>query len=263
MVGGHQRIRAALLYAGTGAVLTGMSALRLRGVNNLPSDSNIHVLVPHRRRRQSVSFTVVERTRRQPNHCWIRGVPCAPTARAVVDAARRMSSLDAVRAMMAEVVQRHLCTVEDLAREVSEADNRCTALARTVLYEVAAGIRSVAEAKARTSMARAGIPEPLWNQDIFDADGTWIARPDAFWPELGVVLEIDSMTWHLSPLSYLRTQARQARMTKTGLLVIPVAPTVLINDAEAVMQTIIATHEAACTRPAPVLIVRAPANAAA
>jgi hypothetical protein len=259
----QHRIRAALRYARGGAIVSGLTALRLRGFRDLPSTTDVHLLIPHRHRHQSTSYVVIERTRRRPHHCWIQGIPCAPTARAVIDAARRMASLDAVRAIMAEAVRQGHCTIDQLTDEVRQAGNRRTKIARMVLCEVAAGIRSVAEAKARTYMARAGIPEPLWNHDVFDADGNWIARPDAIWPELGVVLEIDSMAWHLSPLSYLRTQARQARMTKTGILVIPVAPAVLINDTQDVMQTIIATHDAARTRPAPVLIVRAPANAAA
>jgi hypothetical protein len=257
MISGYHRIRAALLYAGPGgAILTGISALKLRGLRDLPSDSHVHVLVPHGRRRLSTSFVIVERTRRRPDHSWIQGIPCAPVARAVVDAARRMSSVDAVRAMLAEAVQRHLCTIDDLVREVGAAGNRGTALAQAVLEEVKAGIRSVAEAKARTYLARAGIPAPLWNHDLFDADGAWIARPDAYWPEFGVVLEIDSMAWHLSPQSYQRTQARQAAMTKLGLLVIPVSPTALINDTQAVIELIRATLETARFRSAPNVYVR-------
>lgn len=55
------------------------------------------------------------------------------------------------------------------------------------------------ESDARHLLRDAGIPDPLWNQNLYLPDGTFLARPDAHWPYAGVALEIDSREWHLSP----------------------------------------------------------------
>lgn len=122
---------------------------------------------------------------------------------------------------------------------------RGSKLVRIVLREAVVGVRSVAEAKARDAIRRARLPEPLWNHDIYTPDGRWLARPDATWKELGVVLEIDSMEWHLSPAAYRKTQARQRRLAKHGLIVIPIAPSDFDHRPEAVLAEIRATLEMA------------------
>lgn len=257
-----QRLTAALLYAGGGAILTGVTALREWGFRDVPADDAVHLLVPHRRHRVSAGFALVERTRRLPAHRWRAGHPCAPPARAVIDACRRICKLDQVRAIVAEAVQRQFCGLAELLRECADAQIRGTKLPRFVLQEIADGVRSVAEAKARSLLGRSGLPAARWNHDVFDEQGRWLGRPDAAWPDLGVVLEIDSLAWHLSPASYRRTQARQRRMTKHGLLVIAATPSDLAERPAAVLADIRQTLEVAKTRPTPRITVRAPRSAA-
>ena len=154
----------------------------------------------------------------------VNGLACAPIARAVVDACRASADLDAVRAMAAEVIQRGLCSVAALADELRACSTRGSALPRRVMREISAGVRSVAEARARALILGAGLPMPEWNVLLRTPTGRIIASPDAYWAELGVALEIDSLEWHLSPERYQRTQARQRRMTRFGILVMPVTP---------------------------------------
>ncbi|MGH3488740.1 MAG: hypothetical protein ACRDP8_12620 [Actinopolymorphaceae bacterium] len=157
----RQRLLAAVVYGGTGAVLTGFAALRLGGMRTLPDEDSVHVLVPHKRRRVSTSYVTIERTKRLPTHTWIAGLPCAPSARAVIDATRRMSQTDALRAVISGAVQRGLCTGVDLVDELSSAQRRGTRLPRLVLSEVLAGVHSVAEAQARSLLHSAGVTAPL------------------------------------------------------------------------------------------------------
>ncbi len=250
-----QRMRAGIAYAGANAMLTGASALRSYGASKLPPEHALHVLVPHSRQRSSRGFVIIERTRRMPDPHMVAGLPCAPVARATIDAARRITDLGQVRAMLAEIVQRGMCAAATLGEELRDAQIRGTALPRRVLHEVSDGIRSAAEAEARQLISSMRIAEPLWNQDIFDADGRWIARPDAVWIGLGVVLEIDSLEWHLSPADYQRTQARHRRMTAAGLLVVHVAPSTVRRDPVAFIADLRATLEAAALRPAPAVFL--------
>jgi hypothetical protein len=251
----QERLAAALLYAGGGAMVTGRSALRLYGVRSARANGDVHILVPHKRRRASKDDVVIERSRRLPLHRSVDRIPVSPIARATVDATRRMTDLREVRALVAEVVQRQLCSIAELGEEIKRASVRGSALPRRVLAEVAAGVRSVAEAEARELIRRAGLPHPLWNEDVYDAKGRWLGRPDAFWPDLGLVLEIDSLEWHLSPASYRATQARQRRLAKAGLMVLPVLPSVIRQQPVEFMAELAESMAAAARRTPPVLII--------
>lgn len=246
-----QRMRAGLIYAGTSSMFTGVAALLGHGLRKLPTGQDLHLLVPHSSQRSSRGFVIIERSRRMPDPSDILGLPCAPVARAAIDAARRMRDVNQVRALISEVVQRGLCSVTALGAELRDAQIRGTAIPRRVLREVSDGIRSAAEAEARQLLAAMRIAAPLWNRDVFDARGRWIARPDAIWIDLGVVLEIDSLEWHLSPADYQRTQSRHRRMTAAGLLVLHVTPSTVRRDPRTFIAELRATLEGAALRPAP------------
>lgn len=254
----RQRAIAALKYAHSGAIITGRVALRAHGLKGVPANSSIHVLVPHRRQRLSHGYVIIERTRRMPEPVMVSGIRCAPVARAVIDACRRVRDRDEVRAIVAEAVQSGKCSPAEIAQELTECQRRGSGLPRAVLTEIAAGIRSVAEAKARAVILALGLADPMWNPYIFAQDGRFLGRPDAYWIHLGVALQIDSMAWHLAPARYRLAQDRQRELTKIGILVIPVAPTDLLNDPETVLAQIEYTLKTAADndRPLPDVIVR-------
>ena len=140
--------------------------------------------------------------------------------------------------------------------EVRAAARQRTALTREALSEIAAGIRSVAEAKIREILQQAGIPAPEWNVEIFGPDGEFLGRPDAYWPHFGAALEIDSMAFHLTPAAYKRTQRRQRQLTIRGILVLPVAPGDALADPDAFLAEVRALLAAAAARPCPAVHVR-------
>jgi hypothetical protein len=254
----HQRVVGAVKYAGEGAVVTGLTALRHYGFRSVPWAANVHVLTPHHRKRQSRDYVTVERTTRMPAAMVVRGIACAPVARAVLDGCRRLQDVDLVRALVAEAVQSQKCPLPELMDELLACSRPGSGLPRAVVREVSAGIRSVAEAKAKEQLQRAGVPQPEWNVTIEDSWGRWIADPDGYWESLGVALEIDSMTWHLSPDQYKRTQRRQRRMTSHGILVIPTAPGDIIEDPAEFVRQVQDTLRSAARRPIPEVRVRRP-----
>lgn len=50
---------------------------------------------------------------------------------------------------------------------------------------------SPAESLSRVSMARAGLPPPVLQSELFNRDGEFVARPDFTWPEAHLVGEVD------------------------------------------------------------------------
>jgi hypothetical protein len=233
-----QQEMAGLLYAGQSSVITGLAAVRQHHIRG-PVTEFIDVLIPASRKRRDVAFVRVRRTTHLPTRHWQVGpLRFALPPRAVADAVRDLTSLRDVRAMVADVVQRGYCNVGDLSTEFRMGPNRGSTLFREALTDVADGIRSAAEGDLKDLLARSGLPMPLFNASIYDGDGTFIARPDAWWPEKGVAIEVDSQEWHLSPHDHIRTLERQRRMAKRGILVLPFTPREVRTQPADVINTI-------------------------
>ena len=140
--------------------------------------------------------------------------------------------------MVADAVQRRTCTVRALGEELSKGPSIGSRLLREALADVADGTRSAAEGDLKDLLAKSGLPMPLFNASIFDAQGTFIATPDAWWPERGVAVEVDSHEWHLSPHDHARTLDRQRRMGKYGIVVLPFTPKQIRTQPAEVLATI-------------------------
>jgi hypothetical protein len=256
-----QQEMAALLYAGSGSMVTGLAALRCHHVGKIVPDL-VDVLVPANRQRHDAAFVRLHRTTRMPLRIWQAGpIRYVPPPRAVADAVRGMDSLRDVRAIVADAVQRGRCQVRDLAAELAGGPNVGSALFRVALADVADGIRSTAEADLKDLLTKARLPIPLFNPELYAADGTFIARPDGWWPELGIAIEVDSLEWHLSPQDYADTLARGRRMARYQLVVLRFTPKQLRTDPAAVIKDIRGALAGARGRPPLESIRTVPAGA--
>lgn len=238
-----QRDMAALLYAGPGSVITGCAALRRLGLR-VPRATNVDVLVPAARRRHSRDFVRVWRTTRMPDlFCASGQIHFALVTRAVADAARSLTDLREVRAVVASSVQSGWCRIAELARELGDGPVAGSARFRQVLAEVADGVRSVAEADFRDLVNRAGLPVPVFNARLYSG-GALLAVVDAWWPDAGVAAEVDSREWHLSAEDWERTIRRHARMTARGILVLHFTPRQIGTEQDQVVAALRAALEA-------------------
>jgi hypothetical protein len=245
----EQRELAALLYAGPGSVITGVAALRSQGIAATAS-TIIDVLVPADRKLSSKAFVAIHRTRRMPDNVLVEGRRrYALPPRALADTARGLTDLAEVRAVVIGAIQKAHCPVELLAREVRLGPVQGSARLRRVLAEATAGVRSIAEAEFRDLIRRARLPEPLYNPDLYTADGTFIARPDAWWQEAGVAAEVDSREFHLNPAGWERTQRRHEEMTRHGIFVLHFSPRRIRTDRAAVVASIKDALRAGAERP--------------
>jgi hypothetical protein len=218
----------------------------------------VHLLLPADRRRSGYGLAIVERTDRLPAPEPGRW-PLAPPERAVIDATRRMRERDVVRSIIAEVVQRGLRTPAQLGVELEAGGQRGTRLPREVLREVSDGIRSVAEAKARVLLQSSfALPPAVWNPEIVDAHGRFVAKPDAWFDDVAMAWEIDSHEWHLSPADHAATLARRSAMTAAGIIVLPTAPSRITREPATVLSELEQTHAHAAIRPRPALYIQGP-----
>ncbi len=248
----QQRVVAALLHGGPEAQLTGLEACRRHGVRRGPgTDGTLHLLNPHVRQVRNSGFVVVERTLRLPEPVLRGGIPLTPLPRAVLDATRRIRSERDVTELVADAVQRGLCTVAQLGAELAEGGRRGSATPRRVLLAVGAGARSAAERDAQIVWRRTGLPEPWWNTALYDAAGGLLGIADAWWDDAALAWEINSYEWHLRPADYAREQAKSARMAAAGVPVLPTLPSRLRNDRAAVAAELRSAHAHAAVRPRP------------
>lgn len=247
----RQRIDAALLRGGDDALITGNWGARLHGLKRTPEPSGVHVLVPAEREVSSAGFVTVERTTRLPRAVVRGGVPLAPVTRAVLDATRRMRDFDAIRAMLAEAIQRGRCTPEALVRELDQGSQRGSALPRRALVELLGGAHSVAEGDGLWLWKRAGLPEPVRNVKIYDASGAYIGTPDAWLDEVAFGWEIDSVECHFELPDYAKTLDRNNRSAAAGILIVQTLPSRIRREPATVIRELRETYEAACRRPRP------------
>jgi very-short-patch-repair endonuclease len=233
----EQREMAALLYAGSRSVLTGLAAARRHGISTLTS-TTVDVLVPAKVRFQSTAFVRVRRTWRMPEQVCIAGeIRYVMPGRAVADAARSMTVARDVRGLVAQTVQQQRCSIEMLNIELEQGPAQGSALLRAALVEVRDGIRSVAEGDLRTLLRRGRVPMPQFNARLYDR-GRLIAMVDAWWADEGVVAEVDSREYHYSAEDWQQTMRRHDRLVAQGVLLLHFTPGQIRSAPEEVITQI-------------------------
>jgi hypothetical protein len=244
-----QREIAALLYAGPRSVITGGSALRHYRLP-APRSDHIDVLVPLQARRQGTADVQLHRTARLPE--LVDALPNRRYAlphRAAADTARWLTNLREARAVIAGAVQNGACTVGQLTEELNAGPIRDSALLRSVLAEVGAGVRSAPEAELRELIKRAGLPPPLLNPRLYLPDGTFLGSPDAWWAEAALAVEVDSKRWHLSPDDWERTMDRHSRFGAHAIVTLHFTPHQLRADPASVIAAMRNAYQAGIARP--------------
>ena len=150
--------------------------------------------------------------------------------------------------MVADAVQLGRCTVSQLAEELRTGPVRGSAAFRSVLAEVADGIRSTAEGDLRDVIRTARLPMPLFNPSLYDGD-LFLGKPDGWWADAGVAAEVDSRAWHLSPEDWDRTRRRHDLMAAAGIIVLHFSPRELRREPAKVAEMIKGALHRGLTRP--------------
>ena len=253
-----QREMAALLYAGPRSLITGSAAVRRHRLSS-PGPDLVDVLVPWNRQRQSTGFVRVHRTRRIPERRFVTGqIRFTKPPRAVADAARSLTRFDDVRHVVCAAVQNRLCTVAELTEELQAGPAGGATLFREALAEIGDGVRSVAEGDLRMLILGSDLPKPMFNAQLFDADGVFIATVDEWWPEAGVAGEVDSRAYHLSAEDQDRTSERHDRLIAHGILPLHFSPKRIKTDPDGIIRDLRSAIEKGRRRP-PLPITALPA----
>ncbi|MFF4328643.1 hypothetical protein ACFYZT_19270 [Streptomyces sp. NPDC001591] len=255
----RQRALAAVLYAaeptadpltGDTAALTGGAALTLLGLRDAPP-TPADVLIRSPRRLTATPRVRPVTTSRWPGTLTVAGVPTARPVRAAADFAARCPSPDRVRSVLAQVVQSGWCHPHDLHTELRGARLLSRPAVRAAAGELLAGVRSIAEARARDVLTGTDLPTPLWNARLSTPDGTFLASPDAYWPDHGVALEIDSAEYHYTRDAWHATLRRRLRLESHGVLVVSATPSIIRDTPTEVLKALRTLLTLTTTRPHP------------
>ena len=236
----RQRVTAAFLWAGEGAAIDAESACIWHRipVPNFTEDT-VHVVVPYESKARSRDFVVVRRSNLIVFGDQTGVASYVDAATAVVAAARRLRSERAAVGMLSRPLQTGLVTLDDLEAAHIHAPPRNARLVRAALDQLGAGVRSSGESVAQRLLARSEIlPQILWNRWLQLPDGGPLMCADGLIVEAGLVLEVNSKTYHAWALTFEDTEARQLRLTSAGLVVAPFTPRLAMVDGQRVLRDV-------------------------
>jgi len=215
-----QRRRVCQLQAGSGALLSGRTALSLAGLAGWDEDT-VYVLVPKGRLVPLLPGMCIHETRRFP--AVSVGSPARTSVeRAAIDAAIRIVRPRIAAALLAAVVQHRLSLPERLADELAAAGQvRHRRLLQRAIADIAGGAEALTEIDFARLCRRHGLPEPRRQVRRRSTSGA-VRYVDAEWklPDRRIVrAEVDGAL-HLAPEQYWSDMARDNADAIDGQLVL-------------------------------------------
>jgi hypothetical protein len=234
-----QRLWSALLFGGDEAMLDDTTALREYGVNYLPDDPTVRVLVPATVQRTSRDFVALRRTVHLPRPVIGQGATrLAPAGRALADFALRYDDERTVRAVLASAVQRRHVSMAVLDAELKIAPARGRRRLARVVEELHAGVRSAPEGDVRNLVASSQLlPAPLYNCLLQLPSGRRIS-PDLLIEEAALVHETNGRRPHFEGGEdvFESMQERHDVMTTAGLTVLHNSPRRIDRSGSTVLE---------------------------
>jgi very-short-patch-repair endonuclease len=213
------RARAAAGVFLPGAVVTGVSAAALWGVDLTAEEDDVELTVPPHRHPVRVPGLRVRRAP-LPDEDVVRrlgvAVTCPPASAARIAAAL---PLDEAVIAVDRLVAAGLVELDPVRAHVAAMRGAGCARARRVV-ELADGLaESPQETRLRLLLRRSGLPAPVAQFVVRDEQGRLLARVDFAWPELRVALEYDGL-WHAEAGQFRRDRQRLNRLHAAGWLVL-------------------------------------------
>ena len=99
----------------------------------------------------------------------------------------------------------------------------------------------------------------MFNPRLYLPSGMFLSCPDAWWPEAGLAVEVDSRRWHLSPEDWERTMERHARFGSHGIVILHFSPQQIRTNGAAVSAKITNAYHTGTNRPRlPITALAAP-----
>lgn len=208
---------AAAALAGGRVVVTGLVAARLLGLRWVPPTQGVLALVDDTIRTPSSGQVTLRRTHDIATlETWTRsGVELALPARAVVDAARELTSLRDVRGIVLGAVADGWCDVTTLTDVLATTQRNGSGTARRAVRDAARGAASPPEAELVDALIGCGRPFSV-NPTLL-LKGSPLGSPDVWLAGLGLGAEVESQERHGTDEQVESTYDRHERMAAAGI----------------------------------------------
>lgn len=197
-----------------------------------------------RMRRRGVAM---HRTTSLPSHevgvC--RGIPVTSPARTLLDLAEVLQRHQLDRSLgQAEATKVFDLTALDQVIRDHPGRNGARRLAVAIEDQFGGSplTRSDLEARMRHLCRMAGLPQPHTNHRIAGVEADFV------WPDLGVVVEIDSFHFHGTHAAFERDRRKDAALTAAGLTVLRYTDRAVEREADRIRETLAATLRARTAR---------------
>jgi hypothetical protein len=229
------RWMAAVVASGPGALLSHRSAAALWGLaTGDGKEANVTVArVGYRRPGIALHSRCTVDTADIASH---NGIPCTSIARTLVDYAATVDRGRLVKAVdRAEELR--LFDLTEVEEVLGRSQRRRGApLLRDVLahYDRPAKTGNFAEKRFLDLVDGAGLPRPLVNSWMPLEEGSGY-RPDFYWPDARLVVEVDGRTHHARRLAFEHDRRRDRRLALAGLTTCRYAATELKDAPDAVI----------------------------
>ena len=220
------QVRAAVVATGGIGVVTGLTALRLWGIqlpDRLAADTRIHLLVPRGTIRPRRPGVVVHQSRNlsELQTATLRGLTLATPLEAWWQLAAIANHEELVQ--IGEGLIRRKNPISDLVAIRVFLEHRGGGpIARrmtTVLSDMRPGTDSIRETQMRRWIVNDGLPEPQVNAVIVDTHGQFLAMVDGFIETYHTVVEYDGAV-HNPEANRIRDNDRRRRLRHHGYPVV-------------------------------------------
>ncbi len=208
-------LMAAVLACGPDAVVSHMTAAMLLGIRPIRNGA-IHISVPEDRRPAPRDGIVVHRRTLTAGETMLRdGIPVVTPVVALVDLAATESRSRIERAI-GEADKLGLTDPEQLRAELDEMPRRPGRARMRAILDRRTFVLTQSELERRLVpiATTAGLGKP---QTGVELHGFVV---DFYWPELGLVVETDGLTYHRTPAAQARDRIRDQALTAAGLTVL-------------------------------------------
>ena len=89
---------------------------------------------------------------------------------------------------------------------------------------------------------------PLFNPRLYDG-ATFIAQPDAWWPEASVAIEVDSKRWHFREADWEHTMDRHSDLGQYSIVTLHFTPHKIRTEPGIVMARMANAYNSGIQRP--------------
>jgi very-short-patch-repair endonuclease len=210
----------------TGGVLGGESTMALCRIPGFPRRGPIHVVIRRGQRIHYSDAAVISQVRSLPDHhvMTIAGIPSVTPTRAIYDLAAEHHWAKVQRALK-NTWRRKLTSgglIHRMGPEWLKRGRPGTVAMRALLAVTPADYEmpdSNLEERFFSILEVAGFP-PLKRQVNMGDDSRWIGRVDGRDPELPLIAEVDSETFHFAPIDGDDDAARDAAFGESGLTIV-------------------------------------------